>query len=50
VPDTFDSIYRTISAGEVEYNMLFGNTVLLVSDRMKESSSSGSNSGPIQIN
>lgn len=50
VPDTFDSIYRTISAGEVEYNMLFGNTVLLVSDRMKESSSSGSNSGTIQIN
>jgi len=49
VPDSFDSIYRTISAGEEEYNMLFGNTVLLVSDRMKESSSSGTNSGPIQI-
>ena len=49
IPDSFDSIYKTTSGGETSYNMLFGNTVIPVSERLKENVSSGSNSGPIQI-
>lgn len=52
VAPSFDSIYRTISGGETEYYMLFGNTIMKVSDRLTESSTdpSGSNSSTVQIN
>ena len=50
VPTTFDSIYKTISGGQTTYNMLFGNTVIPVKDRLTDNVSSGGSSGPVQIN
>ena len=50
VPNSFDSIYKTTSGGKTEYNMLFGNTVIPVRDRLMDDVSDGGNTGPIQIN
>ena len=50
IAPSFDSIYKTISGGETEYNMLFGNTIMLVSDKLKDKVSQGVTSNTIQIN
>jgi len=50
IPDSFQSIYKTVSAGKTSYYTLFDNQVVPVSERLQKSSnsSSGSVSAPIQ--
>ena len=51
IPPSYDSIYKTISGGKTEYNMLFGNTIMSLGDSLKDIVSQGatSNTGIIQI-
>lgn len=49
IPNSFSSIFKTVSGGETKYNMLFGNNIMSVSDSLRDKASKGSDSGTIQI-